>query len=1214
MTIGIRIQEVEALSEGFLAHVTFGPDGAAHTVTIRDPHSAKQEAELAWYFEKWLAFPFVEKVRAKEAAASLRAYGVALYQQVFQSHPHLIIEFERIRTRDFSLEIVGSPRFHALHWEALQHPDDARPMTLDKPVVRKNLRPVIYTAEVNPADQLRILLVTARPHGAQDVSYRTISRPLVEALETAKVPAQIDMVRPGTFEALVKRLDDAQGDGYYHVLHLDMHGGLWSYEAYSKRTEQQAPSRYTFKSGYAQKKVEPYEGLKPYLFFNGDPGEPGGNPVSAEDLAALLKARKIPIVVLNACQSGMQVGETETSLGSSMLQAGVQLVVAMGYSVTVSAARLMMTQLYQQLLQGKSPAQAIGRARLELYHDKRRQAAYNQEIELEDWVLPVVYQNTAPHLEIDRSSGVGLAEQEDYRPPRTTYPFVGRDLDILELEQRLLLRRNLVLVRGMGGTGKTTLLHHVAWWWHKTRLVTQVFYFGYDQKAFHLQEIVHTLGKALNLPITGILKQDRPMVVRALKSTRHLLILDNLESVAGNPMAIPNTLPLDSQAELHEFLMDLIAGKSLLLLGSRGNEAWLRQGLVGDGDIYNLAGLDAEASANLAQAVMTQVSAPGYLEDPQHQTAMHRLLRLLGGYPLPIEVVLSGLAKVTPEDIVTRLQAADINLDVASATEDKTKSILACVAYSHSNLSPDSQRLLLCLAPFTGVVNVANLEEYTQHLKAQPALADLPFDQWDSLIGEAINWGLLKPHPHLGENGYLNFQPIFPYFLKTRLQEDEDTTRKAAIDAAFMAHYQVLGGMFWQLTDSKDVTERQLGQIFIKMEYENLQTALAIALSRQASIQSLFMALDCYFDQTQDHLNGLAFGNQVLEKLEIAEAASLDEQKVHEFIMVLDIIAKRNLLLKRPAEAKATYQKGLQLFESGKLENPHGKASLLYQLGKVAWEQRQWQEAEDHSQKALVIFLGSQNRYGQASTLHQLGLVAEEQRQWQEAEGYYQEALPIFEETRDRYGQASTLHQLGIVAAEQRQWQKAEVYYQAALAIYVEFQDRHEQAGTLHHLGIVAQKKEQWKEAEGYYQAALAIKKESQDRYSQAGTLHHLGIVAQAQQQLQEAEKYYQAALAIYVKFQDRYGQAGTLGQLGLLAEEQRKWAQAAAYGLEAFEIFVAFEDTHQAAIALSTLARIYQATQDPTLLEKVGQLLQKSPEEVKAMFDPNGPLPKHQE
>lgn len=82
--------------------------------------------------------------------------------------------------------------------------------------------------------------------------------------------------------------------------------------------------------------------------------------MSANDLARLLNSHQIPIVVLNAYQSGMQKGSRETSLGSCLLMAGAQLMVAMGYSVTVSAARILVTALYRQLLAEREPAAAIG--------------------------------------------------------------------------------------------------------------------------------------------------------------------------------------------------------------------------------------------------------------------------------------------------------------------------------------------------------------------------------------------------------------------------------------------------------------------------------------------------------------------------------------------------------------------------------------------------------------------------------------------------------------------------------------------------------------------------------------------------------------------------------------------------------------------------------------------------------------------------------------
>ena len=65
----------------------------------------------------------------------------------------------------------------------------------------------------------------------------------------------------------------------------------------------------------------------------------------------------------------------------------------MGYSVTVSAAELMMPMLYRQLFAKNDLAAAIRHAREALFNQKERRAYFDQKIDLEDWLLPVVYQS-----------------------------------------------------------------------------------------------------------------------------------------------------------------------------------------------------------------------------------------------------------------------------------------------------------------------------------------------------------------------------------------------------------------------------------------------------------------------------------------------------------------------------------------------------------------------------------------------------------------------------------------------------------------------------------------------------------------------------------------------------------------------------------------------------------------------------------------------------
>ncbi|MEM9936298.1 MAG: tetratricopeptide repeat protein, partial [Bacteroidota bacterium] len=1112
----ISIKQKAKLEDKFVVLLKVGIDAADYEVNIQDPfsESEERERELEWYFEKWLSFPFIDKVKAERAADSITAYGEHLFKQLFTADPDVYADYKLIRKGAIRIEIVGEPDFHALHWETLKDPNDSRPMAIEQLMVRKNEDRVNKRAELQPANQLRVLLMTSRPGGRQDVGYRTISRPLVEALEQAKVPAQIDIVRPGTFKALIKHLEDSRdtyGDGYYHMIHLDMHGGLLTYDEYQALPESAKLSNYLMKAGYGRTEIKPYDGYMAFLFFDNPDGDKVGIPVSADDLASQLNARQIPIAVLNACQSGKQVGESESSLGKRLQDAGVQLVIAMGYSVTVSAARKMMTVLYQKILQGESLDTAIRRARNELYQDKSRRAGYNQEIHLEDWMLPIVYQNRPLKLAI--SAGY-IPSQVSYRPPHTQYGFVGRDVDILEIEGKILQEKeNMLLVRGMGGAGKTTLLHHVGYWWQKTRLVKEVIYFGYDQKAYGVQEIIHTIGGKLGLPLSGIAHTDESVVLQALKSERHLLILDNLESIQGNKLAIKNTLDEKEQTLFKNFLQQLKGGKSLILLGSRSGEEWLSPHPISSQNVYELGGLDREAQSMLAEKILVRAGRKQYLEEAEHQADIRKLLKLLGGYPLAMEVVLGNLAESTPTEVLSFLEQADVRLDSQTDAEDKTSSILTCVEYSHSALSEEAQQLLLCLAPFTGVINTNFLGLYSEELQKEAPLAKLPFLQWESVLTEAKRWGLMKED---AASGYIKLQPVFPYFLKTALNKAAYQEQKKAINSAYLRCYQQVAQYFSQLTNAKSADEKRTGLFLVKIEFENLVYGLRMALVETVSFYPFFDCLHDYLLLNKNLGDIFSLYQLILSQRENYGEQQLNGEIGYHFVLVLGRQANTLLETKEYSKAKESYL---------------STTTLLDGLTGIETERR---------------------LYIKASTLHQLGRVVQEQRDWSSAEGYYKEALAIYIEFQDRYEQAGTLHQLGRIAQEQRDWSSAEEYYQEALAIKIEFQDRYSQASTLHHLGIVAQEQGDWSSAEEYYKQALSIKIEYQDRYFQASTLNHLGMVAQEKGDWSSAERYYQEALAIYIEYQDRYEQAGTLHQLGRVAEEKGEWSSAEGYYQEA--------------------------------------------------------------
>ncbi|NJK53098.1 MAG: ATP-binding protein [Leptolyngbyaceae cyanobacterium SU_3_3] len=632
---------------------------------------------------------------------------------------------------------------------------------------------------------------------------------------------------------------------------------------------------------------------------------------------------------------------------------------------------------------------------------------------MEDWLLPVVYGNETVDF---RLRDMTFAETDEYyarqatayRFAGATYGFVGRDLDILKLE-KALLRQGAVLVQGMGGTGKTTLLRYLQEWWVQTNFVEGVFYFGYDTKAWTLEQMIFTI--AASIFADGEMRQFQAMrleaqlgkLVQVLRSRRFGLMLDNLESLTGQALAIQNTLPESEQSRIRDFLERIVGGKTIVLLGSRSREAWLKS--VYRENRYELRGLDQEARSQLAKLVLER-----HVTDATKRKAMladqkfERLMRMLAGYPLAIEVVLANLARQSVAQVLAGLDAANVGLDRAGS---KTESILKCVEYSHSNLSAEAQNLLLCLAPFSGFIDRSNLGNYAEELQKLEPFQDYPFEQFDAAVQEAIDWGLLAPIFE-GMQQSLSIQPVFPYFLKTKLAQQDETTREALRDG-FKNHYLGLAGYYNQLMKSKDAQERQLGIFFCKLEYENLYSALQICLEQQESI-SIFGCLDKYFKLIQDVKSALALAEEVFQMIEHYPQQWKVDAENRDYVVTLNLIANCYLQTQQYKQARQIYLQELSAKQA--MGDRYSQASTYHQLGRVAEELRQYEEARANYQQALQIKVEFNDRYSQASTYGQLGLLAEAEGNASEARACLQTAMDIFTEFGDEYSMTIAQHNL----------------------------------------------------------------------------------------------------------------------------------------------------------------------------------------------------------
>jgi hypothetical protein len=676
-SIIIKITEYEKTDfDKFIVFVQFG-DKKPIQCDINNPVNFKNEEELEWYFETYISEPYTAKTKVKRSQDYIEEYGKNLFNTVFKDNSSIYETYKTIKRNHklskITIEITGDDKdFQGIHWESMYDDTFGEPLTIKGVVfVRKLQKTPVVEAKVASSPLINLLIVTARPNEENDVNHRTIQRPLIDLIQKSHFRIRPHILRPGTFEAFMKHLDYVS-EGYYHIIHFDLHGKVASWEELTEAKEANKLTfqQYTFQNTtsnlfnerYGFKDLEKFDGKKAFVFFESD--EPGvAIPIAANELATTLQSRHIPVCILNACQSAKQDKEfkdNETTIGQALIQQSMHIVLAMRYSISVTSAKQLMEKLYGSLLSDNySLEKAVLSGRQSLYRKKNRTASLGQEIDLEDWMLPIVYKNQdfkfqLREFESDEETLYNLKDEKHslYVPPK--YGFVGRDLDILKIE-KLLLQKNHLLLIGMLGNGKSALLKYLSWWWQVTYFVEDVFYFDFANKHFNLENIIHSIAQSIlskgkykdNFKDKKFTNQKAD-VISLLKETSYCVIIDNILEY--------------KDLEVIQFLKRII-GKSYVVYGSVNPENVI-DSLV-QFNKYRLNGLDEDAVYELAKVILKK-ECNKKIKDifKEEQFDFQHLLKILMGFPSMLELVLPKLKGLKVTEVLERFQSGTLELNL----------------------------------------------------------------------------------------------------------------------------------------------------------------------------------------------------------------------------------------------------------------------------------------------------------------------------------------------------------------------------------------------------------------------------------------------------------------------------------------------------------------------------------------------------------------------
>ncbi len=1090
------------------------------------PNSNLME-ELRWYLEKFLEYPFPpETDHAERIQAALKNWGEEAFKVLFGNLSGGSL-FQAATASDYkglTLQIASDDAgVLSWPWEALRDPRLGTALAHACQIERRLseiLEPQAVSSNL-PKERVNILLVVARPYGDEDVRYRSIARSLVELIKKDKLPAHVDLLRPPTFAQLREHLK--QHPGYYHILHFDGHGSYSSSSA--------SPSQHS------------YQGPEGKIVFEKDDGT--DDPITAGQLNDLLRDYAVPGVVLNACQSAMVAGSGDafTSVAAALLRSGAGSVVAMAYSLYVSGAQEFLPAFYRSLFETGSMADAARAGRQQMRAQRKRICARGR-FDLDDWVLPVLYQQAPPDLSFAAGAVVPQDESrlpEEFRSEKNPYGFVVMDSALLALEREMLRRPAGILIQGLGGVGKTTLARGFVRWLEDTNgLGEGAFWFDF-REIRSAEHVVNRIGMPLfgtNFG-AGDMETRLKMLVGVLREHRFVIVWDNFESASGiEGTSITANLPDADRQLLAQFLDGLRDGATKVLITSRSEENWL-------GPLRRwklpLGGFDGEERWEYCETVLRDLGLMVNRQDKDFAD----LMKQLGGHPLAMRVVLPQLETHSAAAIAGALRGNLAELKLATGDE-AYEQLFAALRFVEHGLPESLRPLLRVLALHEGWVDLDLLER----------MAKLTPGSWtrtqiDQLAGALVNAGLLTDH---GQAIY-ELHPALTGYLRSYLGA-------GATDEWNRAFADVMA-MLASLITPRDLYEQRT---CFYLHFANFHTALAEAerMSLQTDENALIQSLAAWA------LNNRDFAEAERLFLRLANDGDSAANAYHQLGRVAQ--ERRDL-----TAAEQWYLKALAIEK--RQGNELGAAATYHQLGTVAEERRDFSDAEQWYLKTLSILEKSENEHKAAGTYHQLGNLAYTQRDLVAAEQWYLKSLAITEQ-RDKSRAARTYHQLGLVAQARHDLARAEQWYLMSLAIKEELRDDHGAASTYHQLGTVAQERSDLAGAELWYLKALPIWERQRDEDNAANTYHQLGVTAQRRGDFAGAQQWYRRALVIKEKQRNDHGGALIYAQLGTLAAEQQQLPKAGYLFLRAIGEFRR-HDPPSAQIATTNFVRAHKTASD---------------------------------
>ena len=705
--------------------------------------------------------------------------------------------------------------------------------------------------------------------------------------------------------------------------------------------------------------------------------------------------------------------------------------------------------------------------------------------------------------------------------------FVGRTKQLDALAQRLDAGARLVTVLGAGGTGKTRFVRRYAREWLGDWAGGVCFCDLSEARS--LEGVLSAVAVGLEVPLATAEPEIR--IGDAIAARGHcLVVLDNFEQVLGHA---PATLERWLEA----------APAATFVVTSRE-----RLRLTGE-EIFPLEPLALDDEAVELFVARARSQSPGFALTADNREPIARIVALLDGLPLAIELAAARIRVLTPAQIVVRLSDRFALLAGARGPIARQATLRAAIDWSWDLLSPSEQAAFAQCSVFEGGFTLEQAEKVID-LSTRPEAPSV-IDAVQSLVDKSL---LRTWEP--GRNGRVDLDELrfgmyvsIHEYANERLHGFGATAERAAerrhgrCFAAFGADDAI------EALHHRDGARRRR---VLALELDNVVAACRRAVARGdggTAVATYRAAWEILALQGPLAL-GVSLG---------AAVCALDGLTPVERELALLCRAESLARVGEEEGLRSEFERALGRVRS--LGDRKLEATILGRLGNVDLWAGRIEDSRGHYAAGLAIAREIGARLLEGRLCGNLAIAYQEQGRAREAVAHYEAALAIWHELGSLRDEGITLTNLGNVLGEMGDVARAQAAFDRALVIVRELGDRDSESITLQNIGELQIANGLVVEALESFRAAVSRAREMGNRRSEAYALCSLGAALTECGQFAEAQRALAHAREILSAAPNRRLEGLVLGELGASLEGQGRHAEAVARLAEGEAILREVED-----------------------------------------------------